>query len=205
MENEDVYAAEINERFKLLPEDIKTLVYSADMEKVLRDIGTKHQLHVDQIGDLETETVSTMIGMSPTEDFASTIADTLEIDAQKGAEIAKDINEQLFVKIRESLKKMYEKSSQGNSGAITNPPYTPPPTTILGVVPIEKPPVPKKLELPMETHMALAQPTVSTPSISIAPSAGPSEQHATQVALDKEEAPKPTAYKAVDPYRELPE
>ncbi len=96
----------IKERFDALPESIKQVILSSNYEESLLEIGKKYNLKVEQLGALEVETTLVMMGLTPTKDFESTLTRELHVDASKGNEIVKDINEKIFFKIRELLKLM---------------------------------------------------------------------------------------------------
>ncbi len=222
MKNKVYTPEEIGKKFDALPQDIKTIVYGADMTSVLEEVGNKYQLHIDQLSVVEAETADIMTGYSEPEDFAKNLAVELSIEQSKAELIAKDINDQLFVKIRESLKKLYEKPG---GGAIVNPPYTPPAAPVASAAPAPVPvvvqpsvaepanklPVAAKPILPMEMHEVLEKPVVSAapsaPKTTTSPTAPQTEPAATPSASatpTKNEVPAPAPYKT-DPYREIPE
>jgi len=95
---------EIKKKIDALPPEIKTLIYSTQMDTAMQQIGAKNQLHIDQIGALESEVVAAMIGISPLEDLPANLIDTLGIDKAKSDSLVNDINEQLLDKIRNSMK-----------------------------------------------------------------------------------------------------
>ena len=217
--DKDTYTPEeIQKKFDALPTDIKALVYSADMLNVTQTIGTKHQLHIDQIGTLEAETADVMSGFTKPEEFAANLAVSLNIDQQKAATLAQDVSDQLFVKIRESLKQLYR---QGGSSAPTSPqlsvsmPSQPPKSSLPStpaVQPVQKPLAPApvssavltpKPQMPLAPHphdLTLVEKTVTTPATPTktpVPVAPPAQGAAVP-------PPKPTDYKS-DPYREPPE
>ena len=103
-ENTD-FSAEVQNKLDALPADIKAFVYSADMSKTIQDIGAKYKLHVDQIGALESEAAAVMIGLTKPEKFAENISDALGAAEPQSQEIAKDVNDLLFLRIREAMKK----------------------------------------------------------------------------------------------------
>ena len=103
----EIYSVEEAEkRFKSLPSDIQQLLYSTDMNKILVDIGSKYKLHIDQIGKLEEETGSVMLGFIEPADYSRMISEALQVDSAVAENIVKDVNEQLFIKIRESMKQL---------------------------------------------------------------------------------------------------
>src|SRR5581483_5451989 len=109
----DEYSMEIQKRLDALPKDIQELVYSADMTTIVGQIGAKYKLHIDQVGALESEAVAVMIGLTKAEEFVSNLEDALGIPEEQAKRIETDINELLFVKIRESMKNLYPSSKQG--------------------------------------------------------------------------------------------
>ncbi|MDE1924999.1 MAG: hypothetical protein KGH79_02360 [Patescibacteria group bacterium] len=122
MANESYTAEEIKKKFTSLPQDIKALVYSVDMLNVIQKLGEKYQLHVDKLEILEGEAADIMTGLSDPKTFVSNIKESLEIDETKANALAKDVNEQLFDKIRESMKKVYEQNTTPAAEAPKNPP-----------------------------------------------------------------------------------
>ena len=60
----------IQARFAELPEDIQKAVQSADVDKKVRDIAAKNQLHVDQSGALGDEVLMAMMGFTDMAEFA---------------------------------------------------------------------------------------------------------------------------------------
>ncbi len=171
----DEYTLEIQKKLEALPPDVRKLVYSAEMESVLRQIGTKNQLHVDKIGLLESETVAVMIGISKAEDFVQNLSDSLNIDEIKSRAIANDVNSMLLLKIRESMKNLSQPARPAVPVKITTSVAPPPP-----------PPAPKAIE-PHPADMMLAQKTISVAPATPKPTTIPPIT--------------PQPYKA-DPYRE---
>ena len=200
----DDYTLEIQKKLEALPPDVRKLVYSAEMESVLRQIGVKNQLHVDKIGLLESETVAVMIGITNPNDFVSNLADTLNIDEIKSKAVANDVNTMLLLKIRESMKNAPRAATAPVPVKITTP-AAPPPT------PPAPPKAPQSIPKAIELHpadMMLAQKTVSiapaAPVLPIAPKpAAPTPPPTSPIPpATPPVAPKP--YTA-DPYREVPE
>lgn len=173
----------------------------------IRQIAQKYQLHLDQTGVLEDETSAVMLGFTDTADFQAVLAETMGIDSTKADAIARDLNDLLFIKIREVMKKTYQKQKVVPSPAqVTRPaiapasvkistpvpPIVPPAQPKLPPVPAPLPPKPMvpapKIITPHPADMILTQKTVST-----APAQITNPSPAAPIA------PKP--YTA-DPYRE---
>lgn len=96
----------VKEKFDALPQSIQEVILSSHYEESLIEIGKQYSLNVEQLGILERETTLTMMGLTPTKDFESELARELNIDRIKVSQIVKDINEKIFLKIRELLKLM---------------------------------------------------------------------------------------------------
>src|SRR3989344_3661472 len=189
MKKETYTPEEIKEKFDALPADIKAVIYSADMLGQIQKIVEKYKLHIDKLDILEAETADVMTGFSKPEDFVSNLSSALSVDRAQAENIAKDINEGLFLKIRESLKRLY---SEEKAPAVQMPLAAPVITT--------KTPAPKPIE-PHPADIMLTQKTVTT-----APSAPMPPKPATPVAPV---APKPASPAPItpqpdkaEPYRE---
>lgn len=207
--NQKIYSIEeTDKKFDSLPQEVKDLLYSFEMTSVITKVGEKHGLHIDQMDKLNTETGYVMMGLTETKDFPALIAEDLGIEPAKAQGVARDIEEMLFTKIRDAMKKVVapespvldasaskpplsavlptSSSTSIPAAPVSNLPTTPAPTTL------EIPPKEEKVEVKVEpkiemkpSDIILTQPTVAkTPDISI-----------------KAEPPKPQGYKA-DPYRE---
>jgi hypothetical protein len=98
----------IKEQLVKLPEDVRKAISSVDLRDKIKKIAEKHHLHIDQAGDLETETVLVMLGLEPTDDYKRNIKKALQISDTPAHAITFDVNKEIFMPIRESLKKAQE-------------------------------------------------------------------------------------------------
>jgi len=110
MDNEEKI---IKEGLRRLPKDIQQAIISVDFEKNLQLISKKHQLHVDQTGVLEIETLRIMLGAQHPKDYIRNVAKKLNINTDQAKKIAVDVNKEIFRPIRDSLKKIHEISAAG--------------------------------------------------------------------------------------------
>ncbi|MGC9602431.1 MAG: hypothetical protein ABSE76_01670 [Minisyncoccia bacterium] len=211
---------EIQKLIDALPPEVKALLYSPQMDAVIQQIGTKHQLHIDQIGELESEVAAAMIGISQLQELPQNISDTLEVDMTKSNAIVADINLLLLDKIRDAMKKTdngksvivssaMAASAAAPAGAPSAPiAPTPAPAPLSTDMQIDAPATsaPAKAATPApqmpEADVMLSEPTVSLPPVAKSP-----EGEVKKVdtgAMPAPVAPKinpAPAYKA-DPYRE---
>ncbi len=194
---------EIGKKFDSLPPDIQALINSAEMLSAVQSVATKYKLHIDQTGILEAEVADVMAGFSPIDKFVSNLVSALSIDQTTAEGVAKDINEGLFLKIRESMKKTYEAQKEGAPVATSKPAAASAPT--VPAVPALVVPKPTQVH---PADMMLAAPSVSTappvpktaPPIPTTPPA-PAASQAPKADTPPQEPPKPKPY-STDPYRE---
>lgn len=216
---------ELEKRIDSLPEEIQNLLYSPEMYTAIKQVSAKHQLHVDQMDLLETETSQVMLGITQTAQFPKTIAQSLKVDAAQAEAIAKDIDEVLFSQVRSAMKKADEHTAvmatPSVPPAIINPPTTageksvvmpsaakapvptvtaPAPATVPAATPV--PPVVKPVATDAMQHV---EAMLSAPTVSIAPKpAAPVIPVPTPPAPDvkKSDAPTPPPIYKTDPYHE---
>ena len=111
---------QIAQMYDNLPEDLKDAIFGLEMNEIVERIGRENQLNIEQIGDLANETGMVMLGVTHPNEFIGNLDDRLEVDKEKARAIAGEINEQVFKKVRESLRKIHnmreggEEENQGN-------------------------------------------------------------------------------------------
>lgn len=164
-------------------------------------IGEKNKLHLDQLASLEAETSAVMLGFTESKDYPHMLVDALHVDQSKADAVSKDVNDMLFVKIRDAMKKVYEQNAVAPH--IVSAPSSPSPAKKSVVMPssiASKPAAPPIV--PGAPKAVVPAPTPPTPA---------PDMHAANIMLTdktinvpptaKPAPPKPEAYKA-DPYRE---
>lgn len=223
---------EASKRYNSLPPEVKSLIYSPEMLMIIRQVAQKHQLHIDQTGILEDETNSVMLGFTSATEFAAALSSSIGVDENKAKTLAQDINNLLFEKIRESMKKLYEQSKAPVVSISTSPqppnppspkppPPPPPPKPPTppaippkpAVPPVPPPPPAPKLLIPPAPPLSSANTTPSVPPKPAAPPvtpAKPAAMPAADVALTQKtvfvppQKPEPPkpGNYKADPYRE---
>lgn len=103
-------------RFEQLPKGVREAIVATPWEDKLAQIASKHRLHIDQADRLGKETIIVMFGLDHPDNLAYNIAKHLEVSEEKALEIANDLNREIFLKVRESLKQVIEgkEESRGN-------------------------------------------------------------------------------------------
>ena len=104
---------EIAQMYDNLPEDLKDAIFSVDTTNLVNEIGKKHTLAIDKIGDLANETGMVMLGVTHPNEFVANLADRLGTDKEKARAIAQEINEQIFKPVRDSLRKIHNMREEG--------------------------------------------------------------------------------------------
>jgi len=96
-----------------LPEDLKEAIFSVDSADIIQAIGKKYNLAIDKIGEAADETGLVMLGITHPDNFIANLAERLKIDKDMAGKIAREVNDQIFAKVRESMKKI-----QGVNGVV---------------------------------------------------------------------------------------
>ena len=107
-----IYSKEqIEKKYNALPKDVREAILANDTENIISDIGEKHNMRLDQIGELFEAVQFVMLGILSPKDFIRDLYDRLRIsDKQRVREIARDVNEKVFHLIRESLQQIHNVS-----------------------------------------------------------------------------------------------
>ncbi len=194
----------IKERFDLLPESIQELIISSNYQDTLIEIGKKYQLNVEQLGMLEQETTLVMMGLTPTKDFETELTNELNVDKMKGNQIVTEINEKIFLTIRDLLKLMYTPEGEEPSVEEEKGKSLETSSRTLLDKNIEEQPLEiesreemlRKIENPPKTPSILEQKLSGSFQIS------PTETEHTIANMTKGSGEEKTTLPKVDPYRE---
>lgn len=101
----------IKNRYRELPEDMQQAIKSTDLAEKFETIANKHNLHIDQNGALQTETILVMLGLEPTENYVDNLQKNLEISRDEASLIAEDVNNDILNSIKDSLMTIQQQSS----------------------------------------------------------------------------------------------
>lgn len=97
----------ILKRYESLPDDLKEALMGVSTADALYDIGRKANLNVEKIGALAEEVGLIILGFTPSANFISDLKTALGVNEEKASEIAGQVNERVFLPIRESLKRLH--------------------------------------------------------------------------------------------------
>jgi len=196
---------QIEERYEKLPEVLKEAMFDPDITDTMFETGKKFGLTIDKIGYLAEETGYVILGFTKSEDFIKALKDNLDIDEEKARQIGAEINQRVFLALREALKQTHKMEipeearipapEQIRYGADKSqelrvePPKSATMTPLLPAAPVPPkiPAEPTKQPMPIDLR-ELRKPT---PSSSLPEIIGP----AKSPELKLREPPKPTAAK----------
>lgn len=199
----------VQDRIAELPEDIQEAILSSEFEKTIQQIGSKHGLHIDQMGALGDETMLVMLGFTKADDFAKNVASATHVPIGDAEKLMEEVGSEVFLPIRESMKAFAEKQKQVAEETEEVPgeaATTPAPATIAATPPTPVPPKPSAGEsLPMKPELHAAEVMLRQTTVSVPPAQPPVAPKPTPAEADanKNTPPAPAPYKT-DPYREPP-
>lgn len=98
----------IDEQYKKLPQELKDAIFSVDIADKIFEIGRKFAITIEKNGFLAEETAFVVLGLLKPEEFTATIKNRLILGDDEAQEIAKEVNRQILLPIREALKRAHQ-------------------------------------------------------------------------------------------------
>ena len=98
------FKKKIEERFKEIPEVLASAIKASNWESIVFDIGRRHSLHVDDIGDIQNELILVLTGIVHPDEFRRIVIEEIGVPEDKADVIIDELNTQINQKIKESLK-----------------------------------------------------------------------------------------------------
>ncbi len=120
------------EALQKLPDDLRKIILSTETADKIQAIGQKYNLHIDQMGALDEEVHNVLFGVSSPSKLTEQIKNRLGIEQSAADNITRDLNEQIFLKIRESLQALPKTNEANEAASVVEPIPTPIPSTSLG-------------------------------------------------------------------------
>ncbi len=108
---------QLKDLYKKIPEDLKEAIFNVDSAEMIEKTGGKYNLNIDKIGELADEIGLVMLGVTKPKDFVSNLSQRLGVSNDTARNIAEEINQQIFSKVRESLKKVHGIDGAQGEGA----------------------------------------------------------------------------------------
>ncbi|MFY9462457.1 MAG: hypothetical protein WAP51_04630, partial [Candidatus Sungiibacteriota bacterium] len=135
----------ILKRYESLPDDLKEALMGVSTADAIYEIGRKANLNIEKMGALAEEVGLIILGFVPSANFISDLKTALGVNEEKATEIASEINERVFLSIRESLKRLH--------GAAWSEGLIKPPTKFEGQKVAELKPAPALAEIKPEVKV----------------------------------------------------
>lgn len=107
---------QLMEAYQKLPGDIQQAIADAETEKKITAIGERHNLHIDQIGELSDETGLVMLGLNHPNKFITNLINRLGLAPHEAETIAQEVNTEVLAAIRDTIRNL---ANQSGSESIT--------------------------------------------------------------------------------------
>jgi len=159
MENNTV--EKIKARIAELPQDVQDAILANDFDERIAKIGQANRLHIDQIGSLGDETMLIMLGFASSEGFTERLQKNLHLYDEQATTITQAVNNEIFLPIRESMKKIHSQEAKKEAPPVATPaPVVVAEPTVAPIVAAAPTPAAKM----DAADMMLSQKTVSIPA-----------------------------------------
>ncbi|HEY4501310.1 MAG TPA: hypothetical protein VJI70_03570 [Candidatus Paceibacterota bacterium] len=96
---------DIKELMKEVPAPIRAFFASGKVETVAKNLMQKYKFHIDQGAIVEREIILLLLGLKSPDEFTKTLAEEAKLDTQTVNGITRDVNDQIFVPLREEMRK----------------------------------------------------------------------------------------------------
>ena len=98
------FKKKIEERMEELPKALANAIRSSNWEKIVFDIGRKHDMHVDDIGELQNELILVLVGIVHPDEFRSIVINEIGVRSDDADDIIEEINREINEQIKNQLK-----------------------------------------------------------------------------------------------------
>lgn len=102
----------LQEKFDLLPEELKNAITSVEVGGRITQIAEKYSLRIDQSGILDEEIIRVMVGITHPDLFLNKLKGRLGINTKTVEDIVRDLNTEVFLPVRKSLMELHEKADE---------------------------------------------------------------------------------------------
>lgn len=103
---------QINERFQMLSPTVQDIILSVEIADAIKEITKKNDLHMDTAGLLNEEITYVIVGAEKSVNFVSNLKTKVHIPEDKVNSVAGDVNDKIFLPVREALKNAANKPAQ---------------------------------------------------------------------------------------------
>ncbi len=110
-----------------VPPPVRAFFASGKVEIVAKSLMQKYQLHIDTGAIVEREIILLLLGLKDPTEFTQTLVEEAKLDQQTINNITQDVNELIFVPLREEMRKSGGKVEETAKPVVTPPSAPPPP------------------------------------------------------------------------------
>lgn len=108
------FKAKIEERMQEIPAPLAEAIRESGWETIVFDIGRKHALHINDIGNMQNELILVLTGISHPDNFNSFVRSDLGVSTEKANDIIEQINLRVNEKIKDHLKEALNDTEEEN-------------------------------------------------------------------------------------------
>lgn len=101
---QDFTPEQLKEKFDQLPPQMQEAISSPEMLDAVKSIAQKHNLMIDQTGELVDQIVLIMLGLARSANFVSDASRRLSISEEQAKAIATDINAEIFDTLKAAMR-----------------------------------------------------------------------------------------------------
>lgn len=91
-----------------LPLDLQQIMFAVETADKIREIGTKNNLNSSRLGCVAHTIGLILLGETKIADFAKTLQEKCRLAEEQARQLARDINQEIFLPVKESLKKVHQ-------------------------------------------------------------------------------------------------
>jgi len=177
----------LDNRLHYLPAITGQAIQSIDWSTELINIGRKYGLHIDEMEDLQTIVLKSLIGLLPAEEFENNLISNLALSPSNADKVMSDINDRIFSPIHEFVMNKGKKpDTLSATGIVLQPSEDATPS--FGSMPTS--PVSATLEIPASPSTRKEFP-IPRPATAPAPTVQPQAPAAMPLAFEKPKSDKP--------------
>ena len=107
--------------FEKLPQDIKEIITSFGSAFIIQKIQERFSLNDKQGSDMAKLAGQVLIGELNLQDFIPALEEDLKIDSETARNLGQEIHRQIFLPVRDSLRKVQEQAQSSQQGEVEPP------------------------------------------------------------------------------------
>src|SRR3569623_104210 len=133
---------QIEERISQLPADIQHAIFASDFGEKIQAEGAVNKLHVDQIQELNDNTMLLMLGFMNEDEYQKETSSLVGGDAALTQKLTSDVNQQILLPLRESMKAFAAGLASPQAPVVpSTPPARPSLASVLPITPVSSTPI----------------------------------------------------------------